>query len=134
VTYLEVVAYSQEGFLLSDTTYSSAVEEEENIILRKTCTTDENGRLTAMEEASGEEIRRTFYEYNSVGKPFITTVLTFTGDTMTDKTVTTVTYDSRFNPVEETVRSADGSVVTKYSCEYAYYDDGKIKTKINYAV
>ena len=134
VTYLEVVAYTDEGGILTDITYSSDEEQEENVILRKDYTYGENGLLTALEETSDGETRRTFFEYNSMERPVITTVLSYSGDTLFDKTVTTVEYDTRFNPVMETVRSADGTVVTKYICEYSYYDDGKIKTKTNFAV
>lgn len=134
VTMMEVIEYDEAGSILTDTSYSSEEAEEENITVRKTYTYDAAGILNCVEETSGADVTRTFYEYQASGKPSITTEFRFTGDTMTDKTVTTVSYDARLNPVRETVRFADGSTVTNYSCSYSYYDDGKIRTKTNYEV
>ena len=51
---------------------------------------------------------------------------------MTDKTVTAVTYDERGSAVQEVVRHG-GEETVSFHCAYEYYQDGKIKTKTNYA-
>ncbi len=134
VTFAEKIEYSQSGDPLTDTTYSSGDMEEDQILVRKTYEYDDGGRLNAISVISGSEEIRTYYEYNSAGKTVRTTEIRYEDSKVLEKTVTEVEYDSRLNPVKETVRQTDGSVTVSYLCKYEYYDDGKIRSKTNYEV
>lgn len=134
VALTEEIEYDDADHPLRDTTWSSADLTEGNLTVQKLYAYDEQGRLTSLEEAAGGEKSYTFYEYNTAGKNTVTTVVNYQGETLTGRKVTVITYDGHLNPVEETVYLDGGKVITNYSCEYAYYDDGMIKTKTNFAV
>ena len=128
----EILEYNDKGDIISDTTYQSGEIKDDNISLRKVYEYADNGMLNSLTEYAGEETTQTFYEYNSAGKITATTVQRASEGRPPEKTVTSVEYDTRQNPVRETVRSSDGSTTVSYFCSYDYYDDGKIRNKINY--
>ena len=134
VTEMEEIEYNDAGLPLQDTAWSSEEKTDDALISRKFYSYNEAGSLLTLEESTDGEKIYIFYEYNDSGKNTITTVVRYREEELVDKTVTVITYDSRLNPVEETVYLNGGRVETAYSCEYDYYDDGKIRTKTNFAV
>ena len=134
VTEIEENEYDEEGNLLQNTVWASADQSEANMTEQRLYSYDEAGNLLALEETADGEKRYTFYEYDEAGKNTIITVVRYREDELIDKTVTVFTYDGHSNPVRQTIYLNGGKVETGFSCEYEYYDDGKIRTKINYAV
>ena len=113
---------------------SSEEIKDDNIAARKVYEYTDGGMLNSLTEYVGEAATQTFYEYNAAGKTTITTVLKSSEGRPPEKTVTSVEYDSRQNPVLETIRYPDGTQKILSHCSYEYYDDGKILNKINYVI
>ena len=130
----EILEYNDKGDILSDTTYRSGEVKDDNISLRKVYEYTDNGMLNSVTEYAGEETTQTFYEYNAAGKTTVTTVQRSSEGRPPEKTVTIVEYDARQNPIRETLQNPDGSASVTFFCSYDYYDDGKIRNKMNYTV
>ena len=129
-----ILEYNETGKIVSDTVYSSDEIKDDNILTRKVYEYTDGGMLNSLTEYAGEETTQTFYEYNSAGNTTITTVLKSSVGRPPEKTVTTVEYDARQNPVAESIRYPDGTETVLFRCSYEYYDDGKILNKINYVI
>ena len=134
IVTVELLEYNEKGNIVSDTEYSSEEIKDDNIAARKVYEYTDGGMLNSLTEYVGEAATQTFYEYNAAGKTTITTVLKSSEGRPPEKTVTSVEYDSRQNPVLETIRYPDGTQTILSHCSYEYYDDGKILNKINYVI
>ena len=134
IVTVELLEYNEKGNIVSDTEYSSEEIKDDNIAARKVYEYTDGGMLNSLTEYVGEAATQTFYEYNAAGKTTITTVLKSSEGRPPKKTVTSVEYDSRQNPVLETIRYPDGTQTILSHCSYEYYDDGKILNKINYVI
>ena len=132
--YTKILEYNDAGNILSETEYSSGEIKDDNIQGRKVYEYTEGQMLNAMTEYAGNETIQTFYEYNSAGRNTVTTVQHISEGKPPERTVTTVEYDERQNPIRETVRDPDGTITVQFLCAYDYYNDGKIMNKTNYAV
>lgn len=134
VISMEILEYNETGSIVSDTVYSSDEIKDDNILTRKVYEYADNGMLNSVTEYAGEGTTQTFYEYNTAGNITITTVLRSSVGRPPEKTVTTVEYDARQNPVSERIRHPDGTETVLFYCSYEYYEDGKILNKIKYVI
>lgn len=133
VFHVRIYEYDSTGNLLRDAVYSADDLAEEHCLSMTSYEYNSDGLCTFRSETEGTSSVQTFYEYDAGGNCTCVSETSYTGGTRIGTTVTKTEYDSRSNPVRETVTEPDGTVMVNYSCSYEYYEDGKIKKKSNYA-
>ena len=110
--------------------FASAADEEAGTAqLQQLFEYNEAGELTWKYTSGSGGTTQIFYEYDSEGRLVSVSESVYpAGSSEKRTTVTQTEYDSRSNPVKETVKRPDGVERISLIREYTYYEDGKIKT------
>lgn len=132
VYYLRVYEYDDAGNLIKDTVYSPAEELEESIQTQHIYEYSVSGLLSFEAAYSGSDCVQTYYERDAAGNITVKSVTKYSSGEPVDTEVTSTEYDGQGNAVKESVRRGDEEKIS-FICEYEYYEDGKIRSRTNYA-